>query len=121
MPQKLVVIVDILVFVEQFRSQYQADGTTGEILQCAPYASTYIQTLIRMVQMKRLMLLAIKHLHIERTTHSHHHFFASAMSMTTTTLTRRNVVCPVDSSDIERHVLHLFSHRQIATRVNDLG
>ena len=73
-----------------------------------------------MIQMKCLMLVAIKHLYIERTTHSHDHLFTGAMGMSATTLTRWHIVSPVDTGDIERHVLHLLSHGQVATRVNNL-
>ena len=58
--------------------------------------------------------------HIERAADGNDNLLTGAMSMTTTTLTRRHVVSPVDTGDVERNVLHLLSHRQVATRVDYL-
>jgi hypothetical protein len=41
--------------------------------------------------------------------------------MATTALTTGNIVGPIDASDVERDVLHLFRYGQIATRIDNLG
>lgn len=40
--QELIIVIDILFLVEEFRGKHQADGTAGEILKSAPPVRTYI-------------------------------------------------------------------------------
>jgi hypothetical protein len=59
--------------------------------------------------------------HIERTADSNDYLLTGTVSMATTALTTGNIVGPIDASDVERDVLHLFRYCQIATRIDNLG
>ena len=72
-----------------------------------------------MVQMKCLTFIPIKQLHIKGATDSNDNFLASAVGMTTPPFASRNIIRPIDASDIKRHVLQLFRYRQVTTRIND--
>ena len=73
-----------------------------------------------MVQVERMMLLAIEYLHIERTADCHNDFFTSAMGMTSTALPRGYIISPIDASNVKRYVFQLLRHRQIASWVYNL-
>ncbi len=118
--QELIVFIYILLFVKQLRGQNQTNGSTGEVLKRTPYACPYIESLIGMVKMKGFLPApsVVEH-HVEGATDSNDNFLASAVGMTTPPFTSRNIIRPIDASDIKRHVLQLFRYRQVTTRIND--
>ena len=71
--------------------------------------------------MNLLITPAIIENDIERSTDGNDHLLTSAMGMATSSFTRRNIIGPIDTSDVERHILHLLGHRQVATRVHYFG
>ena len=73
-----------------------------------------------MVKMECLMLFSVKDLYIKRSAHGNDYLLACAMSMSTSTFSGRDIIGPVDTGNIKRHVLHLFRYRKIATRVYNL-
>ena len=103
-----------------FTRQHQTHSTTREILQCSPSVRFDEQSLPRMIEQDGRTLFPIVKVHDETATHCHHQLVKIFVRMTSTTLTARHIVSPIDALDVERHILHLLCHSQIATRVNNL-
>ena len=71
--------------------------------------------------MKSDTLFSIVKSYIERTAYSYYQLLTQLVGMASPALTRRYIIRPINTFNVERHVSYAVGHCQITPRINNLG